>query len=194
MSNMSWRTCVTEGQLVFQFPVSWKATQFDTWSFYRNQFQNVCNGAKAVDIIAISPDTCVWFIEIKDYREHRRAKDISLEDETADKVRDTLAALLPAGVNANESCEQQMAREVLTANRLRVVLHLEQPAKHSKLFPRAIDPANIKQQLKRLLKAVDPHPQVVEISCMGQCPWTVDSTVSNQPGLRSTADPAQVWH
>jgi hypothetical protein len=64
----------------------------------------------------------------------------------------------------------------------------------SKLFPRAIDPANIKQQLKRLLKAIDPHPQVVEISYMGQCPWTVGSTVSDQHSLCSTADPAQVWH
>jgi hypothetical protein len=191
---MSWRTCVTEGKLAFQFPASWKATRFDTWSFQRNQFQNVCNGAKAVDIIAISPDLCVWFIEIKDYREHPREKERSLEDETACKVRDTLAALLPACVNANESCEQQMAREALTANRLRVVLHLEQPVRHSKLFPRAINPANIKQQLKRLLKAIDPHPQVVEISYMRQCPWTVDSTVANQPGLGSTANPVQVWH
>jgi hypothetical protein len=179
MTDVSWKTRVTEEKLVFQFPASWKATQFDTWSFQRDQFQNVCNGAKAVDIIAISPDLCVWFIEIKDYREHRRAKNLSVEDETAYKVRDTLAALLPAGVNANESCEKQMALEMLTADRLRVVLHLEQPARHSKLFPRAIDPANIKQQLKRLLKAVDPHPQVVEMSYMGQCPWTVDLVCQN---------------
>ena len=40
---------ITEGQLKFSFPTAWQASKFDQWSFYRNQFQQVCGGAKAID-------------------------------------------------------------------------------------------------------------------------------------------------
>lgn len=166
-------TSIREGQLIFQFPDNWTVTKFDEWSFYRNQFQRVCNGTKAVDLIAVSPDRWVWLIEVKDYRQKRRAKDIPLKDEIAYKVRDTLAALLPAYVNANEESEKQIAGEVLAATRIRVVLHLEQPEQQSKLFPRAIDPAKLKQQLKQLLKAIDPHPQILTMSDLHKVTWKV---------------------
>ena len=57
---------ITEGQLTFQFPGDWKATKFDDWSFYRNQFQSVCSGSKAVDLLAIERRVCSWHIEVKD--------------------------------------------------------------------------------------------------------------------------------
>ena len=53
-----------------------------------------------------------------------------------------------------------MPRQALRAKNLKVVLHLEQPAKHSTLFPRAINPAAVLQRLKQLIKAIDPHPRV----------------------------------
>ena len=69
---------------------------------------------------------------------------------------------------------QQLAYEAVTADCLRVVLHLEQPAKHSKLFPRAIDPADIQQKLRKLVKAIDPHPLVTEkATCPDRVPWSV---------------------
>ena len=52
-------------------------------------------------------------------------------------------------------------------------LHLEQPAKHSRLFPRAINPANVKQQLKQLIKPIDPHPLVTETRRMNGVAWSV---------------------
>jgi hypothetical protein len=58
---------------------------------------------------------------------------------------------------------------------LRVVLHLEQPATHSKLFPRAIDPANVLMKLRQLVKAIDPHPLVVETHQMASLSWSVTS-------------------
>lgn len=86
---------------------------------------------------------------------------------------DTLAALLPAKVNANDSHKKIMAVAVLGCQQLHVILHLEQPQQHSKLFPRAIDPANIQQKIRKLLKPIDAHPRVVETTRMELLEWRV---------------------
>jgi hypothetical protein len=163
---------IKEGALTFQFPDGWRVTRFDRWSFYRSQFQKVC-GAKAIDILAIASNHCVWAIEVKDYRRHPRTKTIELTDEIACKVRDSLAALVAARINANDPEEKAISNAALACNRIRVVLHLEQPAKRSKLFPRAIDPAQVTQKLRQLLKAIDPHPQVVTSGRLGDVGWSV---------------------
>lgn len=164
---------ITEGDLQFDFPDDWLATKFDEWSFYVNQFQSVCGGAKAVDVIAVDPNACLWKIEAKDYRRHRRTKTIDIAEEIAVKSRDSLAAIMAAQANANDTDEKQMARKAVRCPRIRIVLHLEQPLKHSKLFPRAIDPANVKQRLKQLIKAIDPHPLVLEMGRMQGVAWSV---------------------
>ncbi|MBF0291348.1 MAG: hypothetical protein HQK86_04250 [Nitrospinae bacterium] len=161
---------ITEGKLTFKFPSKWQVAKYDDWSFYRNQFQRI-DGTKGVDILAIDTDKCIWAIEVKDYRQHLRSKVIDLPGEVACKARNTLAGLFAAHVNANDADEKRFAGDALVSKRIRVVLHLEQPSKHSKLFPRAIDPADIKQKLKQLLKAIDPHPDVIEIGRMGTVAW-----------------------
>lgn len=175
------------GALTFEFPTGWQVSQFDDWSFYRNQFiqcgeactpcskcghKNVF-GAKAIDVLAIDGNACCWIIEIKDYRHSKRTKVIDLPDEMALKVRDSLAALVAARVNANDTDEKALAMAALRCSGLRVVLHLEQPAKPSTLFPRGIDPANVKQRLKQLIKAIDPHPLVIEMGRMENVAWSV---------------------
>lgn len=152
---------ITEDKLSFSFPAEIMATKYDDWSFYRNQFNAAFGGTKATDLIAIDGDT-TWLVEIKDYRQHRRTKPIELGDEVAIKMRDTLAGLTAAQCNANETSEKQFARNALKAKKLRVVLHLEQPQKHSRLFPRAIDPVAVLQKMKQKLKAIDAHPKVVD--------------------------------
>ena len=193
-------TQIAEEALTFTFPEEWTASKADDWSFYRNQFERYfdgvrlackkcnaevrcckCNtaktiGAKSVDILAIAPDSEVWLIEVKDYRRHRRTKAIDLADEVAVKVRDSLAMFSAASKNANHSSEKTAASAVGSSSEIRVVLHLEQVQKPSKLFPRAINPANVKQRLRRLIKFVDPHPLVVETSAMGWLAWAVAST------------------
>jgi hypothetical protein len=166
---------ITEGKLHFDFPENWQVTKYDDWAFYKNQFSKLQDGLKAIDILAIDPETTVWFIEIKDYRQHQRTKFTELADEVVLKTLHTLAALLPAGVNANEPEEKTFAQNVLCAKKLRVVLHLEQPGKHSRLTPRAIDPANISQKLRGKLKAIDAHPKVVERQNMQNLVWQVHS-------------------
>jgi hypothetical protein len=112
-------------------------------------------------------------IEVKDYRRHRRTKPIDLAAEVAHKIFDTLAAMLPARINGDVTEETRIAKAMLRARRLRVVFHLEQPATHSKLFPRVVNPANVLMKLKQLIKPIDAHPQVVETNRMAALAWTV---------------------
>jgi hypothetical protein len=99
---------ITEGDLTFDFSAGWEIAKLDDWSFYRNQFQRVCKGTKAVDILAIEPGLgCVWCIEVKDYRRNRRSKSLSVAEEIACKVRDSLAMLAAARVNANDAVERR---------------------------------------------------------------------------------------
>jgi hypothetical protein len=130
-------------------------------------------GIKAVDLLALEGEHTAWFVEVKDYRVHPRTKPSDLSDEVSQKVFDTLAALLPAQANANDAGERGMANAVLRATKVRVVLHLEQPAKRSRLRPDAISPSDVAQKLRRLLKPIDAHPAVVEKSQMGAIQWRV---------------------
>lgn len=165
---------IVEDSLTFTFPNGWTASKYDEWKYYRLHFMKVCVlGVKAIDILALQPKACCWLLEVKDYRIHQRTKTIDLADEVAEKVRDTLAGLAAAQFQANDAEEKAAARQALQSTGLRVVLHLEQPAKHSKLFPRAINPATVLQRLKQLIKAIDPHPRVVEKASIAGIPWEV---------------------
>lgn len=164
---------IQEGSLAFEFGDGWRVLKYDDCTFYRRQFNRVCGGAKAVDIAALSPSNELWLIEAKDYRAEQRTKPSELADEVAAKVRDTLAALPVAAVRANVEAEREFAALARCANNLRVVLHLEQPAKPSKLFPRVCDPANLILQLRSLLKPIDPHPLVSSTHQTGSVGWAV---------------------
>jgi hypothetical protein len=71
-----------EGRLTFTFPDPLEAAQYDSWAFYRNQFNSAFGGTKAIDFICIDNDK-TWLIEVKDYRANRRTKAIDLADEVA---------------------------------------------------------------------------------------------------------------
>jgi len=157
--------------IAFTFPNNWLFSKYDEWRYYK-AYARARSGTKAVDLLAIDPDRTAWLIEVKDYRAHRRTKPTDLSHEVAQKVHDTLAAVLAARTKAADDEEKQIAKKIARATRLRVVLHLEQPAKHSKLFPRAIDPADVKLKLRTLLKPVDAHPSVVEIADLRGLGWT----------------------
>lgn len=155
--------------LNFNFPTGWEASKYDEWSFYRNQFSKQQNNIKAVDVLAISPSKAAFVIEVKDYRHPDTEKPSELAQAIANKVLHTLAAMLPAKLHANEPNEQQLANAILICTSLRVVAHIEQPTRHQPV----IDPADLKQKLKSLLKAVDAHPEVVSMNNMRGLEWTV---------------------
>lgn len=163
---------IPEGALTFTFKAN--AAKYDEWSFYRQQFQQGCfRDNKAVDLLC-ELNREAWLIEVKDYRSHTRTKAVDLADEIAIKVRDTLAGLVAASVRANDPAERAFARRVLRAQQMRVVCHIEQPAKTSRLRPQTIEPDKLKQKLRVLLKAIDPHPIVTDKHARDAAlPWTV---------------------
>jgi hypothetical protein len=165
-----------EDKLACEFPTAWQVTKYDDWAFYRNQFQSSCTGNKAMDFLGFDPESDVlWLIEMKDYRQGPRDKEkIFLWDEVAIKARDTLAGLFAAKIEAGHP-DHPFAQKSLTAAKLRVVLHLEQPRTHSKLFPRAFDRADVQQKIKQLVKPIDAHPMVVELQDTRHVPWTAVS-------------------
>ena len=166
-------TEIEEGDLKFTFLDHCEADKYDEWSFYRNQFQPIAGGSKAVDIVCVSEDTA-WLIEIKDYRQHPRTKLIDIDGELARKVRDTLAGLAAASANANCRDERALARRALQRRRWRVALHLEQPNTRSRLQPQPFNVANVLSKMRKKVKAVDTHPVILNRETnRPDIPWTV---------------------
>ncbi|WLG57710.1 hypothetical protein PSH77_04130 [Pseudomonas extremorientalis] len=151
---------IQEDRLTFHFPANAMASKYDEWTHYRRQFNGAFGGTKAVDILYIE-NSIGWLIEIKDYRIECKISAADLADVVALKVRDTLAGLVSANMHAYDQEERRVARKLLGCRKLRVVLHIEQPEKKSKLRPQAIDPAAVLQKLKGQVRAIDPHPSVV---------------------------------
>lgn len=164
-----------EGRLEYVFSEQWMVTKYDNWPFYQKQFAKSCCTNKAVDFLAYNRnDKTLWLIELKDYRQYSRTKEISLWEEVALKVKDTLAGIVAAKMNtAHDNFSE--ATLALRAERLRVVLHLEQPSRHSKPFPRYYDRSNIQEKMKQILKPIDPHPKVIELNDMEYVPWDARS-------------------
>lgn len=161
------QSIITEGALTFTFPPNSTASKYDEWSHYRNQFQKV-GDSKAVDMV-LAEGSIAWLIEVKDFRQHPRTKAIELADEIAIKARDTLAGLVSAGCNAADADEKNCARALIRAKTIRVVCHLEQPDKQTRLRPKAIEPDKLLLKLKTLIKAIDPHPSVVDKDSLAAC-------------------------
>ena len=161
-----------EGGLEFEFAEGSTATKYDQWSFYRRQFSNMPegSGSKAVDFLCIHQDEA-WLVEVKDYRIHMREKPISIAKEVALKVRDTLAGLAAAQANSNSRTEKSAAKSALT-KKWRIALHFEQPRHRSRLRRAVADPAYVLQALTKAVRAVDPHPRVLDSSSEG-APWRV---------------------
>lgn len=166
-------TAITEGRVTWTFKAGWAASKYDDWAHYKNQFQKCAGGSKAVDVVAQDPaaDLTLWLIEAKDFTTEER--DPEKEDlwlEVGKKARDTLAGLVATAIYASDASEKALAAAFLRAQRLRVVLHLEQPTTNSKLFPQSFDPADLQIKLKQVLKPIDAHPKVVDHTTAG-LPW-----------------------
>jgi hypothetical protein len=181
-------TELIEEKLAHRFPANWHATKYDEWTYYTRQFNGCCNtgvrdepGSKAVDFLAYEPGPgTLWLIELKDYRQWPRTKTISLPLEIAQKVRDTLAGIFATKVRSQHA-DAAFAQTFLGAHRFRVVLHLEQPQTHSRLFPRVYSRADVQQKLKQLIRSVDSHPSVVELASINQSPGPVPWTARSVP-------------
>jgi hypothetical protein len=152
-----------EGRISFTFSDADFAEKYDDWQHYRNVYQKACGSSQAVDFI-VSTGRELWMIEVKDFRRHRRTKEISLHDEITKKVRDTMAGLISAQFNAANTSEVQYARSATSCTTLRIGVHLEQPRNPSRLFPHSVDLANFTIKLKQNLRFADCHPKVFNIA------------------------------
>ena len=169
-------TVIAEGDLTFEFADDAHVGKVDDWAFYRRQFSKI-QGTKAVDFVCVDGSDC-WLIEVKDYRSHLRPKHIDLRDEVAAKARDTVAGLAAARRNANDEGERDLAQRALRATRWRVALHLEEGKTRSRLYSATSYAADFRTALKKVLKGIDPHPVVGNISVPGG-PWSVASASRN---------------
>jgi hypothetical protein len=163
---------VVEGSITFDFPSGFMVQKLDDTTFYKKHFQSFVNGSKAVDFLLFDPQTSgLWLLEVKDYRAHGRTKIINLFDEIAQKVLSSLACLLAMRANANVSDEQVFATHAVKQTRLKVVLHLEQPVKPSKLFPQVVDPSNIRIKLRQKVRSIDSKAECSSIAFCRNVPW-----------------------
>ena len=156
-------TTISEGSLTFSFSDAHEAVKYDEWPFYRRCFQ-VIPHTKAMDIICVTSEA-VWLIEIKDYRKHNRKKQGTIEEEVAQKVRDTLAGLAAASADGGG---RGLANMALSRHRWRVVLHIERARKAM------ANTSTLQMKLQRYLKGVDANLLVTDAEHVPKTvPWTV---------------------
>lgn len=170
---------------IFEFPDSWLVVKYDDLPYYQEKLRCRASGSKGwkremkgVDLIAMdmsAKEPVMFLIESKDYRVYRRGKSMSPAEEFVQKVLDTLTGILPVILsNSSRTREEEaLAMQVRKARHLRLVYQFEQPAKQSKLFPRAFDSADMQMEIRRELKAVDPHACVIEASLQHRVCWNV---------------------
>ncbi len=153
-------------QLVFSFPDSWNVCKFDDSNFYRDRVEKL-NGVKSVDIIAKSSDT-LYFIEIKDFREHRikntkRQKSGELLIEVAQKFASTVSALL--GAKRWGIVDFEPYNNLLFSSRkqlIEVILFVERDDNESVLKRRKLTLADLTQKLRKLLVAYNVRCKVYD--------------------------------
>lgn len=146
-----------EGSLNFDFPDDCIVLKYDDCNFHTRHWCSFAGGSKGVDFVVFAQG-CIWLVEVKDYRINRRLKATNLFDEVAFKVRDSLAGLHVLSLREYDNDDREKAANVVkNSESIRVVLHIEQPQQHSKLFPQIIDWKTAKDCLKRKIRTVDPR-------------------------------------
>jgi len=118
-----------EGDLLFEFDEKlWNPLEsWDKHAAYRTGIREI-NKGKAVDFIGVYNDRIAYFIEVKDYRRHKRKKKISLWDEFELKVRNTVAGLVGSGRREEHaSVCAPFLTSLLKPHELRLIYWVELP-------------------------------------------------------------------
>lgn len=160
--------CVKEGNLKFSFEGP-NAFKYDDLDFYRKQFCKI-QCTKGVDIIYVADDAA-WLIEVKNFHKDRK-KEISLEDELTQKVRDTLACLAAAHACTNNDDESKnIAAMALSRRRWRVAFHLDGLDKIVSDYPGVLQ-----MKLTNKLESIDEGVVITNINSQTDVPWKVQDT------------------
>lgn len=157
---------MVEGSLRFSFDDAHNVLKYDGSTFYCEQFKRI-QYTKAVDMVCVTDDAA-WLIEIKDYN-NEREKDIPLEDELIQKVRDTLAGLAVANTeDHNDNTTREIAAAALSRRRWRVAFHIEGLDEFTQDLP-----TNLHIKLKKRLNPIDKKSMVLSIQYQADVPWKV---------------------
>lgn len=162
-----------ESNLRWTFPDGWKVIKYDDSTWYRKHFQ-ACADSKAVDFIVVGSAEA-WLVEVKDFtRTPPTPHKAQLWEAVTQKVRDSLAGAL-AGAWRAEPHEREVFRALMAATTIRVVLHLERPKHVSGPFSKLPDAADLRDKLRKTLRAVDTKVLVRDSSTTHpSVPWTVE--------------------
>lgn len=127
---------IEEGRLRFSFDEqSWQAFKIDEQSAYTNGIQKL-QKTKVVDIVGVFDNENLYFMEMKDFREHaienrRRILSGDLTEEIALKVRDTIPCIISVSRNpiyADNPLWQQFKEKLCdTSTRIFVVAWVDFP-------------------------------------------------------------------
>ena len=150
-----------EGNLRFIFSDDAQAEKYDAWEYYKNGMCKI-ESTKGVDFVIISPNNHLILIEVKDYRQQSRDKPGDLLDEFCIKIRDTLAGLRSAHLQATEIRERDFARNALNINRIEAILYIASTGNMHRLFPRKRESKDIGDQVRKKLKRIVPRTWVWE--------------------------------
>jgi hypothetical protein len=156
-----------EDRIRFEFPDGWKVLRPEKASYYKRHFQTFAGGCKEMDFILFEPvNRVLWLLEVKDYTINRRVKPQCVFEEIVEKVRDSLALLLAGSVRDDPSNGGVRSFMDVCAipNDIKIVLHLEQPSKPSKMFPGVKIAADATQKLRAKVRAIDPRARVSSTS------------------------------
>ncbi len=155
---------ITEGSICYTFPDHCVVFQPEESTFYSKHWQSFSQepgseGNAEIDFVVFDPaDKRLWLIEAKDYRLHARTKPSEIGQEFARKCRDTLSLLGALQISNQVVTETDIGNKQHFSKMRNVtcVLHFEQ-SKGRRGEYSIISPQNLKDTVRRNLRALDPH-------------------------------------
>ena len=163
MSEIPSGEWVPEGSLSFQFPAPWRMWKWDGDSAFKDGIRRL-RDSHGVDFVGVRGTDLSCFIEVKDYRWHKRKwSNDELATWLAQKVRDTIAGIVGARYRRGNEEDWKLHLGAWFARRsLAVILWLEE--KHLKKEEMAFLTDALKRKLRWLTTRVlvanlaDPPP------------------------------------
>ncbi|MDR2891489.1 MAG: hypothetical protein LBV80_00125 [Deltaproteobacteria bacterium] len=185
-SHESWQT-ISEGCQIFSFPKEWIVEKYDAWRFVKYDvgdehlgFNGIKEkGIKSVDFCAIDTDSCLWLIEVKDFRKGRKDNDIGIFNNIVDKILYSMSGLFAARYTAERETEKKFAQQAATTQKMRFVLQIEVQTT-TDFDSYFIDIADIQHKMEQKLSRIAPNPIVASMNNLQGLPWNV-CDVTNKP-------------
>jgi hypothetical protein len=172
----------TEGSITYSFPENHIVFRPEDSTFYAKHWQNFSitpggEGNAEVDFVVFNPsDKRLWLIEAKDYRLHARTKPSEIGQEFARKCRDTLSLLGALQISNQVSTDADIGNKQHFPKMRNVtcVLHFEQ-SKGRRGEYSIISPQNLKDTVKRNLRALDSHAKAGDAAYLihSSCPFII---------------------